>query len=103
VAHHSVDLANMIPFLPHVDYVLVLGIEKPGHSGQSLMPQALNMAHALAMLSRRYNYKLIFDGGVTVHNVNDIPAEYIISSSAVLRNENPVRACLALMTGVNHD
>jgi pentose-5-phosphate-3-epimerase/putative flippase GtrA len=103
VAHHSVDLANLIPFLPHVDYVLVLGIDKPGHSGQSLMPQALHMAHALAMLSRRYNYKLIFDGGVTVHNVNDIPAEYIISSSAVLRNENPVRACLALMTGVNHD
>lgn len=67
------------------------------------MPQALNIAHALALLSRRYNYKLIFDGGVTVQNVNNIPAEYIVSSSAVLRNENPVRACLSIMTGVTHD
>jgi ribulose-phosphate 3-epimerase len=103
VAHSSVDLADLLPYLPHVDYVLVLGIEKPGHSGQTLMPQAINMAHTLALLSRRYNYNLIFDGGVTLQNVNNIPAEYIVSSSAVLRNENPVRACLSLMTGVTHD
>lgn len=103
VGHCSVDLSELLPYLPHVDYVLVLGIEKPGHSGQTLMPQAIIMADALALLSRRYHYDLIFDGGVTLQNVNHIPAEYIVSSSAVLRNENPMRACLSLMTGVSHD
>ena len=102
VAHHTVTLGQLLPFLPHCDYVLVLGIEHPGNSGQTVMPSALALAEVLAGLADRYGYRLIFDGGVTVENVNSIPADLIISSWTVLRAEDPIAAALALMSGINH-
>jgi ribulose-phosphate 3-epimerase len=103
VSHHTVTLDRLLPLLPHCDYVLVLGIEKPGYSGQTMMPEALIMAETLAHLGMRHGFKLIFDGGVTVENVQRVPADMIVSSSSVLRSEDPIAAALALMTGVTHE
>ncbi len=103
VAHHRIELAQLLPLLPHVEYVLVLGIEKPGCSGQHMMPSALDLAQSLAQMSESYGFKLIFDGGITVDNVNRVPADYIVSSSTVLRAEDPVRACLSLMSGITNE
>ena len=99
VAHHVDPLAKLLPWFPHVDYVLILGIERPGYSGQSMMPSSLVLAERLVPLAERYGFKVIFDGGVTVDNVTHIPADLIVSSSTVLRAENPAHAALALMTG----
>jgi ribulose-phosphate 3-epimerase len=100
VAHHSVALSEVIPYLPHVDFVLVLGIEKPGYSGQLMVPTALGLADTLQSMSGRYGFRLIFDGGVTMENSGRIRSEYIVSSSTVLRAWNPVYACLAIKSGV---
>ena len=65
VWHHTVTVAQMMPFLPHVDFVLILGIEKPGCCGQTVMGEALQTAELFASMAGRYGYQLIFDGGVT--------------------------------------
>ncbi|MCG6154652.1 GtrA family protein [Rubinisphaera margarita] len=99
VWHHTVTFADLMPFLPHVDFVMVLGIEQPGHSGQTIMPEAIRMAQTFWDLAPRYTYEVIFDGGITTDNVHRVPARYIVSSSSVLRAENPIVSALTLMAG----
>lgn len=103
VAHRRTPLARLFPWLIHCDFVLVLGVEQPGHSGQELLPEMIEWAHALAAQRERYGFRLIFDGGVRVSDVHHLPSDWVVSSSTVLRAENPVRAALALMTGVTHE
>ncbi len=96
VWHHTVTFGEVMPYLPHVDFVMVLGIEHPGRSGQELMDAALEAAAVFDGLAARYGYELIFDGGVTRENVHRIPAQIIVSSSSVLRAENPAHTALLL-------
>ena len=99
VWHHTVTVTDLMPFLPHIDFVMVLGIEQPGYSGQSIMPDAVRIAHIFSDLAPRYAYEVIFDGGVTTDNVHKLPACYVVSNSSVLRAENPVVSALTLMGG----
>ena len=102
VWHHTITLSDLMPFLPHVDFVVVLGIEKPGHSGQSIMPEALRMAEVFAKMANRYSFEVMFDGGVTPKNVHKVPARYLVSNSSVLRSESPIASALTLMSGGEH-
>jgi len=96
VWHHTVTFAEMMPYLPHVDFVMILGIEQPGRSGQELMPSAVEAAAVFDGLAARYGFELIFDGGVTKENVHRIPARIIVSGSSVLRAENPAHTAVLL-------
>lgn len=96
VWHHTVTFGDVMPYLPHVDFVMVLGIEQPGHSGQELMDAALEAATIFDGLAGRYGFELIFDGGVTKENVHRIPARIIVSGSSVLRAENPAHTAVLL-------
>ncbi len=98
VWHHTVRFGDVMPYLPHVDFVLVLAIDKPGRSGQKMMDVALDAAAVFDGLSARYGYELIFDGGVTRENVHRVPARVIVSGSSVLRAENPAHTALWLRT-----
>jgi ribulose-phosphate 3-epimerase len=102
VWHHTVSMSQMMPYLPHVDFVMVLGIEKPGCSGQAVMDEALLAADYFASLASRYGYELIFDGGVTTENLGAIAAPIVVSSSHVLQAKSPVLAALNLMAGGGH-
>jgi ribulose-phosphate 3-epimerase len=99
VWHESITLAQMLPYLPHVDFVVVLGIAQPGRSGQVMTEESLQAAALLNDMASRYGYELIFDGGVTTDNVDRIPAQILVSSSHVLQAENPIHAALALRSG----
>lgn len=99
VWHQRVTLAEMMPYLPHVDFVVVLSIEQPGRSGQAMTAEALRMAELFKDLAPRYGYDLVFDGGVTADNVGSIPAQFIVSCSHVLQAKNPIHAALALRSG----
>jgi pentose-5-phosphate-3-epimerase len=61
------------------------------------MPEAVQAAGTLARTSDRYGYRLIFDGGVNSTTVHSIPASMIVSSSSVLRAENPFTAIIQLI------
>ena len=96
VWHHTVTFSDLMPYLPHVDFVMVLGVEHAGRSGQPMMEAALEAAALFDGLASRYGFELIFDGGVTKENVHRIPARIIVSSSSVLRAENPAHTALLL-------
>jgi len=98
VWHHTVTFGQIMPYLPHVDFVMVLAVERPGHSGQEMMDAALEAAATFDALASRYGYELIFDGGVTKENVHHVPARIIVSASGVLRAENPAHTALLLRT-----
>ena len=99
VWHQTDESFDLLPFLPHVDFVMTLGIKTPGVSGQTISDPAIEMTEKLDGLRSRYGFELMFDGGVTVENIWRIPAKYIISSSAVLGAENPALAAEIMMTG----
>jgi pentose-5-phosphate-3-epimerase/putative flippase GtrA len=102
VWHHTIAISYLMAYLPHVDYVMILGIEKPGCSGQPVMDEALLAADFFASMATRYGYELIFDGGVTADNLESIAAPIVVSSSHVLKAKSPVLAALSLMAGGGH-
>jgi pentose-5-phosphate-3-epimerase/putative flippase GtrA len=86
------DPAGLLPYLPHVDFAMVLGIREPGRSGQAMCPEALDVVATLSALRGRYKFEVMFDGGVKTTNVADIPARYIVAASAVIQAEDPIAA-----------
>lgn len=98
VWHQSVTIGKLLPLLPHVDFVMVLGIAQPGRSGQLLLREAVEVAAALDALRPRYGYELMFDGGVDASTIGQIRAKYIVAASAVLRAHDPVQVSHYLKT-----
>lgn len=103
VWHHTIGMHQLLPYLPHVDFLAVLGIDRPGRSGQVIMEAAVVAAKRFRELSQVYNYELIFDGGVTTENISRIPASIVVSSSSVLRAQSPIHNALVLMAGGRRD
>ena len=92
VWHQSSPPSDLLPYLPHVDFVMVLGIAQPGQSGQTLSPQGLAVAQALESMRSQYRFELMFDGGVKTTNIEAIPGRYVVSASAVLDAPEPITA-----------
>lgn len=92
VWHSTLPTGRLMPFLPHVDFVMVLGIAQPGMSGQPLSEQGLAVAHTLETMRHLYNFDLMFDGGVKAGNISHIPGRYIVSASGVLNAQKPTVA-----------
>ncbi|WDI43841.1 GtrA family protein [Bremerella sp. P1] len=86
------DPADLLPFLNHVDFIMVLGIAKPGQSGQEICKEAIDLVAALNSMRSKYNFELMFDGGVNSSTISQIEAKYVVSASAILRAENPILA-----------
>jgi pentose-5-phosphate-3-epimerase/putative flippase GtrA len=98
VWQHGATIGQLLPLLPHVDFVMVLGIAEPGRSGQALLAEAVGVAETLDRLRSRYGYELMFDGGVNASTIRQIRAKYIVAASAVLRADNPVHVSHYLKT-----
>lgn len=97
------SVAALLPYLPHVDFVMVLGIRQPGVSGQPMCSRALEVAATLDRLRDRYGFDVMFDGGVKESNVGAVAAKYIVAASAVLQAENPIHAAHRLRTGAKYE
>lgn len=100
VCHGTMTLADLLRFLPMVDYVMVLGIERPGQSGQPIREEAIAIATELVNLENRYHFQTMFDGGVSLATLPRIPSRILVSSSAVTSAQHPLRAALMLMEGI---
>ncbi|MCE9547601.1 MAG: GtrA family protein [Planctomycetia bacterium] len=90
VWHSGVRPGRLLPYLPHVDFVMVLGIAEPGRSGQTLDEAGLAVARTLETMRAHYRFDLMFDGGVRTSNIAQIPGRYIVSASGVLNAPVPV-------------
>lgn len=103
VWHQSELLGDLYPLLPHVDFVMVLGIARPGVSGQSISAEALEAIHMLERIRKHYRYELMFDGSVNTRTIRDIPARYVVAASSVLKADQPARVISTLKTGARHE
>ena len=103
VWHISNRREMLFPFLPHVDFVMVLGIDRPGQSGQKLLPEAVEVSRWLDRIRPRYGFELMFDGSVNTETVEQIPATYLVAASAVLNAANPVKAICTLKTSGEYE
>jgi len=103
VWHVSNRRELLFPYLPHVDFVMVLGIDRPGQSGQKLLPEAVEVSRWLDRIRPRYGFELMFDGSVNTTTVDQIPATYLVAASAVLNAVNPVKAICTLKTSGEYE
>ncbi|HBE67566.1 MAG TPA: hypothetical protein DDW52_05390 [Planctomycetaceae bacterium] len=102
VWHLSDPLSDLYEQLNHVDFVMVLGIAKPGFSGQTVAPEALDVIQMLERVKHRYGFELMFDGSVNSRTILDIPAKYIVAASSVLKAHKPAKMIYTLKTGARH-
>lgn len=103
VWHASTRPSTLLPYLPHVDFVMVLGIAQPGCSGQQLLDEAVAVVDALDEMRSRYGYDVMVDGGVNASTLERLRARYVVAASAVLRAEDPIRAAHSIRTGVRYE
>jgi len=92
------SVSEIVPFLPLLDFVQVMGIDSLGVSGQSFNPDSLKKVNELNRIKKDYHFDLVFDGGVKPTNVWRINSKYIVSSSGLLRAKDPVRAFMVTKT-----
>ncbi len=103
VWHTSTELGMLLNMLAHVDFVMVLGIARPGQSGQPVMEEAIEVAEMLDRVRERYGFEVIFDGGVNANTITRIRAKYVVAASAVLRAASPIRSAHLLQTGAKYE
>jgi ribulose-phosphate 3-epimerase len=82
--------------LPMVDLVLVMGVN-PGFSGQKMIPECVAKTAALSRRrsERALDFKIEFDGGVTMDNIGSLRAagcDIAVAGSAVFDAADPAAA-----------
>jgi pentose-5-phosphate-3-epimerase/putative flippase GtrA len=103
VWHGETPLVSLLPLLPHLDFVMVLGIAQPGKSGQPLSDRAVEVASLLDRLRTKYSYQVMFDGGVNPATIHRIHARYVVAASAVLKAADPILSVHNLKTGGRYE
>ncbi|MGF3555030.1 MAG: GtrA family protein, partial [Thermoplasmatota archaeon] len=93
------ELKNVLKI---VDYVQILGIEKPGMSGQLLNKNSIDLLNKIKRIKLKNKPKIIFDGGVRLENINNIDAEFIVSASTILNSTAPVKTMFELKNNAKY-
>jgi pentose-5-phosphate-3-epimerase/broad specificity phosphatase PhoE/putative flippase GtrA len=94
----TTELEKIEPFMQTVDIIQILGITKPGCSGQQLEMKAIERLNELDHYRKQYHFDICFDGGVKVTNISLINAQYVVSASGILNAVDPINAILNLKT-----
>ena len=80
---------NILNIIKKSDGILVLSINKPGHSGQEFQSKALEYINYINNLEYKKNLSLCVDGGINEKINKVINSDYIISNSSILKNLDP--------------
>lgn len=96
------SLDEIIPYLRYLNFVQLMGISDLGKTGRFFEPASLTRLAELNKLRRKFNFEIIFDGGVKPTNIGRINAKYIVSSSGLLSSNDPVRAFMELKTSARY-
>jgi ribulose-phosphate 3-epimerase len=99
----STPLENVRPFAGAVDLLMLLAIEKPGHSGQELQLSVVERITEIHRWPERKHFELCVDGGVNERNIGLLSVEKIVSGSSVLNHPNPTRQIMRLQTSSNYE
>jgi len=79
--------ADIVPFLPDVDVLLVMSVE-PGFGGQAFMPEVISKIREATTYIKEHDYPTIIevDGGINKENasvVTDAGATWLVAGSSV--------------------
>lgn len=96
-------IEDVIDLIPSIDALLLLTIEKPGHSGQTFVPSSLNSIESLNKLPNRRNFAVCIDGGVNEKIIPLLAVEDVVSGSNVLSNKDPKNQILKLQTAGRYE
>lgn len=89
VINPKTEVSCVLEFLDKIDYVLVMSVN-PGWSGQKFIENTINKIDQLSQYKKRYNFKIIVDGGINLDNAKSLDkADILSSSSTILRSEDP--------------
>ncbi|MDP2925246.1 MAG: histidine phosphatase family protein [Nanoarchaeota archaeon] len=91
-------IEDIIKYIPYIDFVQVMGIDELGKSGQIFNTESIEKVNRLNRFKKKYNFEIIFDGGVKPTNIGKINAKYIVSSSGILSSDDPITSFLELKT-----
>jgi ribulose-phosphate 3-epimerase len=96
----STPIANLYPYLPKTDQVLIMTVE-PGFSGQKIMPETIKKIEELSNYKELHSLfqPIAVDGGVkkdTIKGLVDIGVEIFSVGSAIFSTQDPVNAILEL-------
>lgn len=85
------DLASIVPYLKHVDLVLVMSVE-PGFGGQAFIPEMADRIKQLAEMRQLndYSYLISVDGGINQETgklARDMGADVLIAGSYVFKDD----------------
>lgn len=101
--HYQTPIKILYPMMENLNMIQVLGIPKPGYSGQKMAPFALTCLDNVNKLKLNFDFVTCFDGGVTVENIGKIDADYIVSGSSVLQSDNPIDTILVMRNLANQN
>jgi len=89
VLNPDTGVSEIIPYFSVLDYILLMSVY-PGWSGQKFIPETIKKINKLAEYRKKYNFKIIVDGGVNCENARElINVDILSSSSTILNAENP--------------
>lgn len=95
---HEDDISILDPYLGKLDFVQIMGIKELGVSGQPFMIDSLEKLKKLNKIKKKYNFEIVFDGGVKSTNVHKINSKYVVASSGLLTSKNPIKSFMELKT-----
>ena len=87
-------VADLIPYLPMIDWVLLMSVE-PGFGGQSFIPKTLEKIVALKEFIGRKKIKIAVDGGInsiTAEACRLAGADVLIAGSSIFHQKSYVQA-----------
>lgn len=91
-------VADLIPYLPMIDWVLLMSVE-PGFGGQSFIPKTLEKIVALKELIGRKKIKIAVDGGInstTAEACRLAGADVLIAGTSIFKQKSYTQAIKAL-------
>lgn len=100
---YSTPTEDILPYLGHVDIILLLAIAQPGYSGQVFQMEVLDKIKELNAMAERQNFEICIDGGVNERNISLLPVEKVVTGSSVLNHMDPVRQIMRLQTSSNYE
>lgn len=87
---------NILNTIKNSDGLLILSINKPGHSGQEFQLKALEYINYVNNLNLKNNLSLCVDGGINESVNKMISSDYIVSNSSILKSLNPKKQIFKL-------
>lgn len=96
-------VAARLAYAELVDWVMLLAVTEPGHSGQPFNMHSLDYIRAINAHPERAGFKLLVDGGVNEQNIGLLQAEGVVSGSSVLNSADPARQIMRLQTSSNYE